>query len=133
MNEKSGILIQFSLNFVSQSPIDNKAALVQIMAWRRKGDCELVLLQSTSYEVENSTPVMGLEPKTARLQEMGYSQEHRVYIYVVVREQELYQSVKCRFRTIRHQNLMITVPADAQEHKKSLAKDKLNTIIFKLS
>ena len=32
------IPIQISLKFVSRSPIDNKPALVQVMAWRRTGD-----------------------------------------------------------------------------------------------
>ena len=33
MNEKLHTLIQISLEFVSKGPIDNKPALVQIMAW----------------------------------------------------------------------------------------------------
>ena len=36
--KKDRILIQISLEFVSRSPIDNKAALVLVMAWRRTGD-----------------------------------------------------------------------------------------------
>ena len=32
------ILIQISLKFVPMNPIDNKPALVQVMAWRRIGD-----------------------------------------------------------------------------------------------
>ena len=36
---KNGIIpIQISLKFVPRSPIDNKLALVQVMAWRRTGD-----------------------------------------------------------------------------------------------
>ena len=35
MNEKFCILIQISLMFVPKDPIDNKSALVQVMAWRR--------------------------------------------------------------------------------------------------
>ena len=38
MNEKFCILIQISLKFVPKRPIDNKSALVQVMAWRRTGD-----------------------------------------------------------------------------------------------
>ena len=38
MNEKFRILIQISLKFVPKGPIDNKSALVQVMAWRRSGD-----------------------------------------------------------------------------------------------
>ena len=30
--------IQISLKFVPRSPVDNKSALVQVMAWRRTGD-----------------------------------------------------------------------------------------------
>ena len=38
MNEKFCILIRMSLKFVPKGPIDNKWALVQVMAWRRSGD-----------------------------------------------------------------------------------------------
>ena len=38
LNENDGILIQISLKFVPMSPIDNKPALVQVMAWCRTGD-----------------------------------------------------------------------------------------------
>ena len=38
VNEKFCILIKISLKFVPKSLIDNKAALVQVMAWRRAGD-----------------------------------------------------------------------------------------------
>ena len=38
MNEKLRILIKVSLKFVPKGPIDNKSALVQVMAWRRRGD-----------------------------------------------------------------------------------------------
>ena len=38
MNEKFGISIQVSVKFVPKGPIDNNAALVQVMAWRRTGD-----------------------------------------------------------------------------------------------
>ena len=38
MNEKFCILIEISLKFVPKRLIDNKAALVQVMAWRRTGD-----------------------------------------------------------------------------------------------
>ena len=37
-NEKCCILIKFSLKYVRKGPIDNNAALVQIMAWCRSGD-----------------------------------------------------------------------------------------------
>ena len=38
MNEKCCISIRLSLKFVAKGPIDNKSALVQVMAWRRTGD-----------------------------------------------------------------------------------------------
>ena len=38
VNENFCILIKISLKFVPKVPIDNKPALVQIMAWRRIGD-----------------------------------------------------------------------------------------------
>ena len=37
-NEKFCLLINMSLKFVPKGPIDNKPALVQVMAWRRTGD-----------------------------------------------------------------------------------------------
>ena len=38
VSENDRIPIQISLKFVPMSPIDNKPALVQVMAWRRRGD-----------------------------------------------------------------------------------------------
>ena len=38
LNENDRILIRISLKFVPKSPIDNKTALVQVMAWRQTGD-----------------------------------------------------------------------------------------------
>ena len=38
MNEKFCILIQIPLKFVTKGLIDNKWALVQVMAWRWTGD-----------------------------------------------------------------------------------------------
>ena len=38
LNENGRISIKKSLKFVPRSPVDNKPALVQIMAWRRPGD-----------------------------------------------------------------------------------------------
>ena len=38
LNENDRIPIQISLKFVPRSPIDNKPALIQVMAWRRPGD-----------------------------------------------------------------------------------------------
>ena len=35
LNENGRISIQISLKFVPRSPIDNKSALIQVMAWRR--------------------------------------------------------------------------------------------------
>ena len=37
-NENIQISIKISLKFLSKGPIDNIAALVQILAWRRSGD-----------------------------------------------------------------------------------------------
>ena len=42
LNENGSIPIQMPLKFVPMSPIDNKAALVQVMAWRRTGDKPLL-------------------------------------------------------------------------------------------
>ena len=38
MTENDRIPIQIWLKLVSRSPIENKPALVQVMAWRRKGE-----------------------------------------------------------------------------------------------
>ena len=38
MNEKYFISIQISLKFVPEDPINNKAALGQVMAWHWTGD-----------------------------------------------------------------------------------------------
>ena len=38
LNENVWILIKISLKFVPKGLIDNKPALVQVMAWRRTGD-----------------------------------------------------------------------------------------------
>ena len=38
VNEKFCISIQISLKFVPKGQIDNKSALVQVMAWRQTGD-----------------------------------------------------------------------------------------------
>ena len=38
LNENDRIPIQISLKFVPKSPIDNKPALVQVVAWCRTGD-----------------------------------------------------------------------------------------------
>ena len=38
LNETDKIPIQISLKLVPRSPIDNKSALVRVMAWRRTGD-----------------------------------------------------------------------------------------------
>ena len=38
LNENDKIWIQISLKLVPRSPIDNKPALIQVMAWCRTGD-----------------------------------------------------------------------------------------------
>ena len=38
LNENVRISIKISFKFVPKGPIDNKSALVQVMAWRRTGD-----------------------------------------------------------------------------------------------
>ena len=50
LNQNDRILIRISLKFVPRSPIDNKPALVQVMAWHRTGDKplpEVMLAQFT--------------------------------------------------------------------------------------
>ena len=48
-NENDRIAIQISLKFVPRSPIDNKPALVQVMAWHRRGDKPLPEPMLTQY------------------------------------------------------------------------------------
>ena len=38
LNENDGILIQISLKYIPRSPIGNKPALAQVMAWHQTGD-----------------------------------------------------------------------------------------------
>ena len=48
--KKFWILIRISPKFVFKGPIDNKSALVQVMAWCRTGDkplLEMILIQFT--------------------------------------------------------------------------------------
>ena len=49
MNENFFILIRISLKFVPKGPIDNKAALVQVMARRQTGDKPLPELMLTQF------------------------------------------------------------------------------------
>ena len=43
LNKNDIITIRISLQFVPRSPIDNRPALVQVMAWRRTGDKPITL------------------------------------------------------------------------------------------
>ena len=47
--ENDWIPIQLSLKFVPRSPIDNKAALVQVMAWCRTGAKPLLEPMQTQF------------------------------------------------------------------------------------
>ena len=49
LNRNDKILIRISLKFVAVSPIDNKPALVQVMAWHRTGDKPLPELMLTQF------------------------------------------------------------------------------------
>ena len=49
LNENDRIPIWISLKFVPRSLIDNKPALVQVMAWRRIGDKSLPELMLTQF------------------------------------------------------------------------------------
>ena len=49
VNENIKISIQLSLKFVPKSLIDNKLALVQVMAWRRTGDEPLPKPMTTQF------------------------------------------------------------------------------------
>ena len=51
LNENDRISIQFSLKFSPRSPIDNKPALIQIMAWSRTGDKPLAEPMRTQFTV----------------------------------------------------------------------------------
>ena len=41
LNEKDSVPMQISLEFICKSPIDNTPTLVQVMAWRWRGDKSL--------------------------------------------------------------------------------------------
>ena len=49
VNENDRILIQVSLKFVPRSPIDNKPAFVQVMAWHLTGNKPLHVLMLTQF------------------------------------------------------------------------------------
>ena len=49
LNENGKIPIQPSLQLLPKSPIDNKPALVRVMAWRRTGDKPLPELMMTRF------------------------------------------------------------------------------------
>ena len=49
LNENIKISIQISLKFVPNGPIDNKSALVQVMAWRQTGDKPLPEAMMTQF------------------------------------------------------------------------------------
>ena len=49
LNENDRIHIQISLKFIPRSPIDNKPALVRVMAWRRISDKPLPELMMTLF------------------------------------------------------------------------------------
>ena len=54
MNENIRISIQISPKFVLTAPIDNKSALVQVMAWRRPGDKPLGAKELSALWVKRS-------------------------------------------------------------------------------
>ena len=57
LSEYDRIPICISLKIIPKSPIDNKPSLVQVMAWRRKGDKplpELMLTQVTDAYMRHS-------------------------------------------------------------------------------
>ena len=49
LNENVRISIQISLKFVPKGPIDNKSALVQVIAWCRTGDKPLPEAMMTQF------------------------------------------------------------------------------------
>ena len=49
LNENDRIQIQISLNFFPRNPIDNKPALVWVMAWHQIGDKPLPELMMTQF------------------------------------------------------------------------------------
>ena len=49
LNKNDKIPIPISLKLVPRSPIDNKPALVQVMAWRRIGDKPLPEMMLTQF------------------------------------------------------------------------------------
>ena len=75
-NEYDKIAIQISLKLVPLGLIDNKPALVQVMAWHRTGDNPLTETTMTqfigaymrhSWEVSNSSVIVGSYMETGKL------------------------------------------------------------------
>ena len=64
MNKKQSILIEISLKFVLKGPINNKPALVQIMALRQTGDKSLSEPKMASF----SDAYMRHSPSVSRYQ-----------------------------------------------------------------
>ena len=52
LNENDNILIEISLKLVPRSPINNKSALVQVMAWHQTGDKPLPETMMTQFSDE---------------------------------------------------------------------------------
>ena len=65
MNEKFCILIRISLKFVPKDQIDNRSALVQVMAWRRTGDKPFPELMLTQFTYAWICLTLGVSPCTS--------------------------------------------------------------------
>ena len=88
MNEKFYISIRISLKFVPKGTIDNKIALVQVMAWRRTGDKPLSETMLTQFGGGG-----GLNKKLTlwRLNKMITIMQtalHNIYIYIYISRNE---------------------------------------------
>ena len=68
VNEKFCILIEISLKFVPEGPIDNIQSLVQIMAWRQSGDKSLSEPMMVSHSAWNELTHWSLNKMVAILQ-----------------------------------------------------------------
>ena len=78
MNEKLCILIRISLKFVPKSSIDNKSALVQVMAGHRKGDKPVSKSMLTQLKLTHVGSVITDATHSAN------SQPHRVLVLTLI-------------------------------------------------
>ena len=74
LNENDRMPIWISLKFIPRSPIDNKPALVQVMAWRRTGDKPLPELMLTQFTDADELSYYSQNIPRSRLEGFWYNE-----------------------------------------------------------